>query len=166
MMNKMLSTVLSAGLLMAVMSVTAGCVTTQPSAADAEQAGGEEEIEVGYGKQKRSEVTGAVGTVDVEDAQRRRVATHLSDLIQGNVAGVQVFPASGGGLRVRIRGINTFYGDTEPLYIVDGVPVQPGANGVLFVNPFDVQSITVLKDAAAAIYGSRATNGVIIVETK
>jgi TonB-dependent SusC/RagA subfamily outer membrane receptor len=94
------------------------------------------------------------------------MATHLSDLIQGNVAGVQVFPAPGGGLSVRIRGINTFYGDTEPLYIVDGVPVQPGANGVLFVNPHDVKSITVLKDASAAIYGSRASNGVILIETK
>lgn len=165
MMNKMLSTMLAAGLLVAVMSMTAGCATTQPSAAEAEPAVEEEEIDVGYGKQKRSEVTGAVGTVDVEEAQRRRVATHLSDLIQGNVAGVQVFPTPGGGLSVRIRGINTFYGDTEPLYIVDGVPVQPGANGVLFVNPYDVKSITVLKDAAAAIYGSRATNGVIIIET-
>jgi iron complex outermembrane receptor protein len=151
---------------MAVMSLAAGCVSTQSPTADAERAAGEEEVNVGYGKQKRSEVTGAVETVDVEDAQRRRVATHLSDLIQGNVAGVQVFPAAGGGLRVRIRGINTFYGDTEPLYIVDGVPVQPGGNGVLFVNPSDVKSITVLKDAAAAIYGSRATNGVIIIETK
>jgi TonB-dependent SusC/RagA subfamily outer membrane receptor len=166
MMSKTVSTVLSVGLLVAVMGLAAGCVSTQSSSADAEQVAGEEEVDVGYGKQKRGEVTGAVATVDAEDAQRRRVATHLSDLIQGNVAGVQVFPAPGGGLRVRIRGINTFYGDTEPLYIVDGVPVQPSANGVLFVNPFDVKSITVLKDAAAAIYGSRATNGVIIVETK
>jgi len=130
MMSKMVSTVLSAGLLMAVMGLAAGCVSTQSSTTDAEQVAGEEEVDVGYGKQKRGEVTGAVATVDAEDAQRRRVATHLSDLIQGNVAGVQVFPASGGGLRVRIRGINTFYGDTEPLYILDGVPVQPGANAV------------------------------------
>ena len=162
----MFSIILSAGLLIGVMSVTTGCVTTQSSAdASAEQAASDEEVEVGYGKQKRSEVTGAVGTVDVEESQRRRAATHLSDLIQGNVAGVQVFPAPGGGLSVRIRGINTFYGETEPLYIVDGVPVQPGANGIVAVNPSDVKSITVLKDSAAAIYGSRATNGVIIIET-
>jgi TonB-dependent SusC/RagA subfamily outer membrane receptor len=103
----------------------------------------------------------------VEKAQRRRVANQLADLIDGNVSGVDVFPAAGGGLRIRIRGVNTFYGGTDPLYIVDGIAIQPNANGVLdAVNPSDVQSITVLKDAAAAIYGSRGANGVVVIETK
>jgi TonB-dependent SusC/RagA subfamily outer membrane receptor len=103
----------------------------------------------------------------VEKAQRRRVANQLADLIDGNVSGVDVLPAAGGGLRIRIRGVNSFYGSTDPLYIVDGIAIQPNANGVLdAVNPPEVKSITVLKDAAAAIYGSRGANGVVVIETK
>lgn len=161
----LLAAVLVGGLLLLT-----GCVSTQPADDEARAAvhdTTDEDVAVGYGSKKRSEVTGAVGTVPVDEAQRRRVATHLADLIDGNVAGVDVFPAAGGGLRIRIRGVNSFYGGGDPLYIVDGIAIQPNANGVLdAVNPLDVESITVLKDAAAAIYGSRAGNGVVLIETK
>ncbi len=165
-----MTTLRTAGLLAALLLVPTGCVTTQSTdtAPAAETATAEEDdVAVGYGTKKRSQVTGSVGTVDVEKAQRRRVANQLADLIEGNVSGVDVRPAAGGGLRIRIRGVNSFYGSTDPLYIVDGIAIQPSANGVLdAVNPADVQSITVLKDAAAAIYGSRGANGVVVIETK
>lgn len=160
---------LPVGLLAALLLVPTGCVTTQSAsdAAAAETAPPEDDVPVGYGTKKRSQVTGSVGTVDVEKAQRRRVANQLADLIDGNVSGVDVLPAAGGGLRIRIRGVNSFYGSTDPLYIVDGIAIQPNANGVLdAVNPSEVKSITVLKDAAAAIYGSRGANGVVVIETK
>ena len=168
MTNRVLSTALSMGLLIGVMGATTGCVSTQ-SANDAAQpatAQAGDEVDTGYDKKERSKVTGAVGTVPVEEAQRQRNATNLADLVEGNVAGVHV-SSTGGGLRIRIRGINSFYAGTDPLYIVDGVSMQPNANGVLgSVNPRDVKAITVLKGASAAIYGSRAANGVVVIETK
>lgn len=158
------SALLTAGLVAGLLLVYPGCTTTQSSTNGSSSS---EEVDTGYGTQERGSVTGAVGTVPVEETQRQRNATNLADLVEGNVAGVHVSPAPGGGLRIRIRGINSFNGNTDPLYVIDGVPVQPGPNGVLSsVNPRDVKSITVLKGASAAIYGSRGGNGVIVVKTK
>lgn len=88
-----------------------------------------------------------------EKARQQRANTYLANLLEGNVAGVHVAAT---------------YGSNDPLYVVDGMPVDPDSGGMLSsVNPYDVESITVLKDAAAtAIYGSRGANGVIIVKTK
>ncbi len=90
-------------------------------------------------------------------------ATHVLQMLQGRVAGVQVIP-NNGGYKVTIRGISTFSGSTDPLYVLDGVPVDAGA--LASINPCDVEVIDVLKGADASIFGSTATNGVISVLTK
>ena len=123
-----------------------------------------EVVVVGYGVQRRSDVTGAVGSVEAEELTR--IATgDVSSSLQGKVAGVQVVPTSGtpgASSVVRIRGIGTF-GDARPLYVVDGMLTDD----ITFLNPNDVERIDVLKDASAtAIYGSRGANGVILVTTK
>ncbi len=82
--------------------------------------------------------------------------------------GVQVNQTSDGGIAVRIRGTTSIRGNNEPLYVIDGVPIQPGPGGSLTgINPYDIESIEVLKDAAStAIYGVRGANGVIIIKMK
>lgn len=144
-----------------------GCASTGSTADDADRAD-EEEVNVGYGTQDKDDITGSVTSVSGEEAMKRRPSSHLSELLQGNVAGVRVSRGPDGGILVRIRGISSINSSNDPLYVVDGVPVQADPGGSLsWINPYDVKSITVLKDAAAtSIYGSRAANGVIIVETK
>jgi len=84
------------------------------------------------------------------------------------VAGVTVTRTADGGISVRIRGQSSFYGNTEPLFVIDGLPIQPGPGGSLLgINPHDIASIEVLKDAASmAFYGVRGANGVILIKTK
>lgn len=124
----------------------------------------EEVIVVGYGVQKKQDLTGAVGSVKGEDVAGRR-AVQVSQALQGQMAGVTVTRggnAPGSGSTIRIRGI-TSIGSSDPLIIVDGVPV----NSINDVNPNDVEEISVLKDAASAsIYGSRAAAGVVLITTK
>jgi len=148
--------------------VAPGCASTQDTAADAErQTTSDDKVEVGYGSQEKTATTGAISTVSGEKARRQRDSNRLADLLRGNVAGVYVAEAPGGGIQVRIRGTSSIYGSNEPLYVVDGMPVEPDPGGTLAaVNPYDVESITVLKDAASAsIYGARGANGVIIIKT-
>ena len=129
-------------------------------------------VVVGYGVMKRSDLTGSVASID-EKAIKQGVNTSLEQSMQGRIAGVQVTQnsgAPGGGISVQIRGINSFNGN-EPLYVIDGIAVSGNSNdgtGVLSsINPSDITSIEVLKDASAtAIYGSRASNGVVLVTTK
>lgn len=124
----------------------------------------DEVVVVGYSTQKKSTLTGAVSPVNVDDMEKRRVA-EVGQALQGQVAGVQVTQSTGAPgdeINVRIRGEGTI-GNNNPLYVVDGVPTRE----LTFLNPADIQSMTVLKDAsAAAIYGSRASAGVIIITTK
>lgn len=124
----------------------------------------DEVVVVGYGTVKKKDLTGSVGTVDGEMIANRR-STQLSTALQGAVPGVMVTrdnSSPGAQASIRIRGITTI-GDSSPLVIVDGVPVD----AIDFVNPNDVESVTFLKDAASAsIYGSRAAAGVILVTTK
>lgn len=143
-----------------------GCGTSQSARSDV-PAAAEEEVEVGYGTQSRDRITGAIDTVSGEEVRQRRTTDDLYDLLEGNVAGV-VVNRTASGLQVRIRGTSSIYGSNEPLYVIDGTPVDPGPDGVLYaVNPYDVESITVLKDAAAtSIYGSRGGNGVILITTR
>ncbi len=123
-----------------------------------------EVVVVGYGTQRKSEITGAVSSVSSDEIIQTPV-TRIEQGLQGRVAGVQVSNASGQPGEqptIRIRGIGTT-GNADPLYIVDGVQV----GGIDYLNPNDVESIDVLKDAAsAAIYGSRAANGVVLITTK
>ncbi len=123
-----------------------------------------EVVVVGYGTQKKKDLTGAISTIGAKDVAGRQTL-QVSDALQGSVAGVSVSRTSGApgsGSTILIRGITTI-GTNNPLIIVDGVPVASIDN----VNPGDVENITVLKDAASAsIYGSRGAAGVILVTTK
>lgn len=124
-----------------------------------------EVIVTGYTTQARRDITGAVGTVDPKDLTAVP-ATNFAQQLQGRVAGVQVGTDGqpGGEVSVRIRGIGSITGSSDPLYIIDGVPTQGGLNQL---NPNDIETLQVLKDAStASIYGARASNGVVIVTTK
>jgi len=125
-----------------------------------------EVVVVGYGTVKRSDLTGSIATVNGKDIEKQPVTT-LDQGLQGLASGVQVSQNSGspgGGVSVRIRGISSL-GNNDPLYVIDGFPTS--RNALQNLNPNDVQSIEVLKDASAtAIYGTRASNGVVIVSTK
>ncbi len=133
-----------------------------------------EAVVVGYGTTRRQDVTGSVTTVTTKDFVKGQV-TSPDQLVQGKVAGVQI--TTGGGAPgeasvIRIRGGSSLNASNDPLIVIDGVPVDnqgiAGAgNPLSLVNPNDIESFTILKDASAtAIYGSRASNGVIIITTK
>ncbi|GAB3758479.1 TonB-dependent receptor [Spirosoma pomorum] len=123
-----------------------------------------EVVVTGYGAQAKRDITGAVATVDMKEALKVPAA-NVAQALQGRVAGVTVGNdnSPGGGVMVRIRGFGTI-NDNSPLYVVDGVPTKGNLNTL---NPNDIESLQVLKDASAAsIYGSRAGNGVVIITTK
>ena len=106
-------------------------------------------------------------TVDAKDIARDG-GNDMEKILAGKVAGVVVGRAADGGLTIRIRGSTSVYGNNEPLYVLDGMAITPGPGGSLVgVNPYDIESIRVLKDATdTAVYGSRGANGVIIIKTK
>lgn len=125
----------------------------------------DEVVVIGYGTQKKSVVTASIAKVSSEDLAGKS-PVRIDNALKGLAAGVNVTSSSGQpgeSPRVRVRGIGTI-NNTEPLYIIDGMPIDGGLD---FVNPSDIESIEVLKDAASgAIYGARAANGVILVTTK
>ena len=124
----------------------------------------EELVVIGYGVQKKSVVTAAISKVTSEDLTNV-LPTRIDNVLEGKVSGVTVTTASGqpgAGSQVRVRGVGTI-NDASPLYVVDGMPV----GNIDYLNPTDIQSVEVLKDAAsAAIYGTKGANGVILVTTK
>ena len=129
---------------------------------------------IGYGTVKKDDLTGSVVAVKADELNRGAVVS-TQDMMQGKVPGLQVIPGDGGpnsGSTIRIRGAASLNASNDPLIVIDGVPVASDAgsgmaNPLALVNPNDIESFTVLKDAsAAAIYGSRASNGVIIITTK
>jgi len=142
-------------------------------------------VVIGYGTSKKSDLTGSVGSVKAKDFNKG-IVTSPDQLIQGKVAGVQILANSGqpgGAATIKIRGTSSVRAGTQPLVVVDGVPLTggsgrpglgapglggtPGSNPLNFINPADIASMDVLKDASAtAIYGSRGSNGVIIITTK
>jgi TonB-dependent starch-binding outer membrane protein SusC len=143
-----------------------------------------EVVVTGYGTAKRKDLTGSIASVQAKDFNKG-VATAPDQLIQGKVAGVQILNnngAPGAGSTIRIRGANSIRGGNNPLFVIDGIPLDytsvesgfntgvgntPGSNPLNFINPADIASIDVMKDAsAAAIYGSRGANGVVIITTK
>jgi TonB-linked SusC/RagA family outer membrane protein len=127
----------------------------------------DEIVVVGYGTQKKSDLTGSVSSVSSKEIKAVPVAS-LAQALQGRAAGVQVTQASnspGGGVTIRIRGGNSIQGGNEPLYVVDGYPLYNESGPT--ISPNDIESIEILKDASAtAIYGSRGANGVVIITTK
>ena len=166
-------------------TVTAGGTVTADFAMAAQASQLSEVVVTGYGAQRREAITGSVSTVGADEANVG-VISNANQLLQGRVAGVQMTTNSGepgGGMQVRIRGGTSIQASNNPLYVVDGVPLQDenpvasasinGVNAALprnplnSINPNDIESITVLKDASAtAIYGSRGANGVVLVQTK
>ncbi|HKR07968.1 MAG TPA: SusC/RagA family TonB-linked outer membrane protein [Gemmatimonadaceae bacterium] len=137
-------------------------------------------VVVGYGSSNRSEVTGALTTVSASDIKNTPIAG-IDAALQGKAAGVQVTQNAGNpgnGISVRVRGSSSLTASNQPLYVVDGVPVQTGdfsqvgfggqdLTAVTNLNPDEIETITILKDAASAgIYGSRASNGVVMITTK
>jgi TonB-dependent starch-binding outer membrane protein SusC len=142
-------------------------------------------VVTGYGRQRREAITGSIGVVDAAQANVGLVSS-ASDMIQGRLAGVHVtrnHGEPGAGAQVRIRGGTSISASNEPLYVIDGVPINNVSteaagigiggspslprNPLALLNPADIESITVLKDAsAAAIYGSRGANGVVLIETR
>jgi iron complex outermembrane receptor protein len=145
-----------------------------------------EVVVTGYGTAKRKDITGSVASLKVKDFNKG-VQTAPDQMMQGKVAGVQVLNnsgAPGGGTTVRIRGASSIRAGNTPLFVVDGVQLQntnirpdvgltdvgggtPSGNPLNFINPNDIVSMDILKDAsAAAIYGSRGANGVVLITTK
>ena len=132
-------------------------------------------VVVGYGTTQARDVTGSVATVDSAQFNTGRIVSPEA-LIRGKVAGVQVSDNNepGGGLAVRIRGGTSANASNEPLYVIDGVPIDVGGgstvsgrNPLNFLNPNDIETVTVLKDASStAIYGNRGANGVVMITTK
>jgi TonB-dependent SusC/RagA subfamily outer membrane receptor len=121
------------------------------------------------GKRSSTGTRDASRTPDVTAADIQRTPTEsLQTVLAGRVSGVWVTQAPDGGIAVRIRGSSTVKGNPEPLYVIDDIPVQPGPGGSLTgINPHDIESIKVLKDAVStAMYGSRGANGVILITTK
>jgi TonB-dependent starch-binding outer membrane protein SusC len=145
----------------------------------------EEVVVTGYGTQRREAITGSVATIDGPSANVGVVA-NVNQMIQGRASGVEIIQNNGepgSGAQIRIRGGTSISASNEPLYVIDGVPINNveteargfgiggdpplSRNPLNLINPSDIASITILKDASAtAIYGSRAANGVILIETK
>lgn len=125
----------------------------------------DEVVVIGYGTVAKKDVTTAVSTVSVKDMDERPIVS-AAQAIQGKAAGVNVYQpngAPGGEMVIRVRGTTSFNGSNSPLYVVDGVPVD----NLNFLSPMDIASMQILKDASsAAIYGSRAANGVVLITTK
>jgi len=105
--------------------------------------------------------------VTAEDIQRSPNLS-IQEILMRRFPGVWVTRGPGGGIAIRIRGSTSIYGSNEPLYVIDGLPITPGPGGSLFgINPYDIESIQVLKNAAdTAMYGVRGANGVIVIKTK
>jgi len=144
----------------------------------------EEVVVIGYGTQRRKDVTGAIASVKSEELERT-INQNFGDAIQGKVAGVQVVSEDGipgGGFKINIRGASSITGSTQPLYVVDGFPIEVfgdnpdsdtgyeggGSSDALdFLDPSLIESVELLRDASAtAIYGARGANGVVIITTK
>lgn len=126
----------------------------------------EEIVVVGYGVQKKSNLTAAISSIEADELTKGGTVSNVADAIQGKIAGVRVKQnsnAPGGSMSIRIRGSNSVSSTNEPLYIVDGFPTTSGIN----INPNDIKAMEILKGASAtAIYGSRGANGVVIISTK
>ena len=156
-------------------------VTLQPNVAELSEV-----VVIGYGTQEKKDVTGAMSTLTPKDFNQG-VVTNPMELMQGRASGVQITPSSGepgAAISVNIRGIGSIRSGNNPLFVIDGIPLSggnasPGAsdigdvggsqakNPLNFLNPEDIESIDILKDASAtAIYGSRGANGVVLITTK
>ncbi len=145
--------------------LTIGQQSVFPITLEEDTIGVDEVVVIGYGTSKRGNLSGSVAKLDAESLESRD-PVNIASALQGMLAGVEVRTTSGepgGAVSVRVRGSASVNAESEPLYVVDGIPVDD----ITDLNPSDIQSIEVLKDASsAAIYGSRGANGVVIISTK
>ena len=126
----------------------------------------EGEVDVGYGSQSKRDVAAAVDRVE-GDKLMESSPRSVSDMLVGRFAGVDVYQLANGGTSIRIRGSRSLKAEQEPLIVVDGMPQHNGTTSLSDLNPHDIKSIEVLKDAAATtVFGSRGANGVILISTK
>lgn len=167
-------------------TIPAGNKTSFSIVLEEETIGIEEIVAVGYGVQRKSDMTGATSRVS-EKEMNKSIASSAVEMVQGRVAGVNVTQNNGepgGGLTVRVRGSNSIRSGQEPLYVVDGIPLDnsnltpaggtaagygsgSNKNPLGFINPEDIETIDILKDASStAIYGARGANGVVLITTK
>jgi TonB-dependent SusC/RagA subfamily outer membrane receptor len=127
-----------------------------------------EVVVVGYGTQKKTKISGSIATVSISELQDFPVS-NFDQALAGKLAGVQVLQTSGEPgreLSIKVRGTKTLTAGAEPLYVIDGVPMETAGRATEAVNMEDIESIQVLKDAAStAIYGSRGSNGIVIITT-
>lgn len=149
-------------------------VTLEPSITEMDEV-----VVVGYGSQRKSDIATAVASVNIKDIAKSS-STQTLQALQGKISGVQIIPTDGSlssGMTFRIRGVNSITGGTQPLFVIDGVPMptqqitnedtETVNNPLLGLNPNDIESMEILKDAAAAaIYGAKGANGVVIITTK
>jgi TonB-dependent SusC/RagA subfamily outer membrane receptor len=143
--------------------LVSACGGTPPAAAGPEP----ERVAIGYGTAAAEDVTGSISSVTAKDIESASTAS-LEQILTNRVAGLQVIRTNG-GFSLQIRGTSSIMGNTEPLLVVDGLPVQAGGIGSVLgaLNPRDIARVDVLKDAAStAIYGVRGANGVVIITTK
>jgi len=125
-----------------------------------------DQVEVGYGSQRARDVNGAVASADADKLMAASPRT-VSDMLVGRFPGVEVRKLANGGTSIRIRGSHSFKANQEPLLVLDGTPQHNGTQSLMDLDPHDIKSIEVLKDASAsAVYGSRGANGVILIATK
>ena len=137
----------------------------------------DEVVVIGYGTVKKSDLTGSVSSLKMEELNKAPVAS-ITQSLAGRTSGVRVTSESGApgaGVKIRIRGTNSLQGNNDPLYVIDGIPIATNisgggnfsANALAGINPNDIESMEILKDASAvAIYGSRGANGVVLITTK
>lgn len=152
-----------------ILAPLAGCVHKSPVAArpTVSDSSVTDSVNVGYGVQSKKWTGGAVQSVTAKELRNLK-AERVEELLQGRFPGVRVVPTPTGGFSVRIRGVSTVFGNKEPLYVIDGMPVmvEPG-RGLDWLNPADIERIDVLKNPGeTSIYGVRGANGVVLITTK
>ena len=155
---------LTLGVVAVVASSAAGCGAARSEPRPPEAA---PEARGAAGRSVASEGTGAVVVVDGDDLHGNP-APQLEGMLEGRAAGVQIIRLASGGISVRIRGQGSISGDTEPLYVVDGMVVHATAErGLYWLNPGDIRRIEILKDASTtSMYGVRGANGVVLIATR
>lgn len=126
-------------------------------------------VSIGYGRQTKHDVTGAIGSVSGDELSRQRVA-RVEELLRGRVAGVEVVPLPNGDFTLRVRNASSNAGNAAPLIVIDGMPLPRGGgvgSALSGIAPSDIARIEILKDAgSAAAYGSEGVNGVVLITTK
>ena len=126
-------------------------------------------VSIGYGRQQKRDVTGAIGSVSGDELTHQRVA-RVEELLRGRVAGVEVVPLPNGDFTLRIRNASSNAGNAAPLIVIDGMPLPRGGgigSALSGIAPSDIERIEILKDAgSAAAYGSEGVNGVVLITTK